>query len=122
MERYTGARLKELRQAKNWSQADLAARLNKAVSTISGYESDSHPIPTDVLINIADLFDISLDDFFSLQKPEMLSVKGLSEEQIEIIRRLITEYKTPTNRSCNYSESQMNLIHDILYTFGTREK
>lgn len=50
MERYLGAKIKELRQSRNWTQAYLAERLNKSVSTVSGYESDAHPVPTDVLI------------------------------------------------------------------------
>lgn len=61
MERYLGAKIKELRQSRNWTQAYLAERLNKSVSTVSGYESDAHPVPTDVLISIAELFGISLD-------------------------------------------------------------
>ena len=60
MERYLGAKIKELRQSRNWTQAYLAERLNKSVSTVSGYESDAHPVPTDVLISIAELFGISL--------------------------------------------------------------
>lgn len=48
MEHYLGAKIKELRQGRNWTQSYLAARLNKSVSTVSGYESDAHPIPTDV--------------------------------------------------------------------------
>ena len=40
MEHYLGEKLKNLRESRNWSQAELAKRLNKAVSTISGYESD----------------------------------------------------------------------------------
>lgn len=46
MEHYLGAKIKELRQGRNWTQSYLAARLNKSVSTVSGYESDAHPIPT----------------------------------------------------------------------------
>lgn len=61
MEHYLGAKIKELRQGRNWTQSYLAARLNKSVSTVSGYESDAHPIPTDVLISIAELFGVSLD-------------------------------------------------------------
>lgn len=49
MERYLGAKIKELRQSRNWTQAYLAERLNKSVSTVSDYESDAHPVPTDVL-------------------------------------------------------------------------
>lgn len=45
MEYYLGEKLKSLRESRNWTQADLAKRLNKAVSTISGYESDAHAIP-----------------------------------------------------------------------------
>ena len=36
MEHYLGEKLKNLRESRNWSQAELAKRLNKAVSTISG--------------------------------------------------------------------------------------
>ena len=39
MERYLGEKLKKLRESHGWTQADLAKRLNKAVSTVSGYES-----------------------------------------------------------------------------------
>ena len=38
MEHYLGEKLKKLRESRGWTQADLAKRLNKAVSTISGYE------------------------------------------------------------------------------------
>ena len=44
MEHYLGEKLKKLRESRGWTQADLAKRLNKAVSTISGYESDLEPI------------------------------------------------------------------------------
>jgi len=40
MEHYLGEKLKKLRESRGWTQADLAKRLNKAVSTASGYESD----------------------------------------------------------------------------------
>lgn len=42
MEHYLGEKLKKLRESRGWTQADLAKRLNKAVSTVSGYESDAH--------------------------------------------------------------------------------
>ena len=35
-------KVKKLRESRGWTQADLAKRLNKAVSTVSGYESDAH--------------------------------------------------------------------------------
>ena len=38
MEHYLGEKLKKLRESRNWTQAELAKRLNKSVSTVSGYE------------------------------------------------------------------------------------
>lgn len=35
MEHYLGEKLKNLRESRNWSQAELAKRLNKAVSTLA---------------------------------------------------------------------------------------
>lgn len=56
MEHYLGEKLKKLRESRGWTQADLAKRLNKAVSTISGYESVAHAIPLDVLASIATVY------------------------------------------------------------------
>ena len=89
MERYLGAKIKELRQSRNWTQAYLAERLNKSVSTVSGYESDAHPVPTDVLISIAELFGISLDALLGLERPTGVSTQGLSASQIKIVEELI---------------------------------
>ena len=68
MEHYLGEKLKNLRESRNWSQAELAKRLNKAVSTISGYESDAHAIPLDVLVSISLLFGVSTDELLDLEQ------------------------------------------------------
>lgn len=78
MEHYLGEKLKSLRESRNWTQADLAKRLNKAVSTISGYESDAHAIPLDVLASISLLFGISTDELLDLETSESLSLSGLA--------------------------------------------
>ena len=118
MERYLGAKIKELRQSRNWTQAYLAERLNKSVSTVSGYESDVHPVPTDVLISIAELFGISLDALLGLEKPTGVSTQGLSASQIKIVEALIQEFRSPTSKGSNLDESKMNILHDILEDFG----
>lgn len=62
MGHYLREKLKKLRESRGWTQADLAKRLNKAVSTVSGYESDARAIPLDVLASISSLFNISTDE------------------------------------------------------------
>lgn len=114
MERYLGAKIKELRQSRNWTQAYLAERLNKSVSTVSGYESDAHPVPTDVL----ELFGISLDALLGLERPTGVSTQGLSASQIKIVEELIQEFRSPTSKGSNLGESKMNILHDILEDFS----
>lgn len=118
MERYFGKRLKQLREDRRWSQKDLSSRLNKGVSTISGYESDAHPIPLDVLISMASIFNISLDELIGIEKPDSMSLGGLSESQVLILKSLKMEFQSPTNQSSDLSESQMKILHDIIKLFA----
>lgn len=118
MEYYLGAKLRQLREDRRWSQKELASRLNKGVSTISGYESEAHPIPLDVLISVVTLFNISLDKFVGLEKPDSISVGGLNKFQVEILKELKREYIAPTNRTSNLSKEQLKILHDVIQSFG----
>lgn len=118
MEYYLGAKLRQLREERRWSQKELASRLNKGVSTISGYESEAHPIPLDVLISVVTLFNISLDEFVGLEKPDSISVGGLNKFQVEILKELKREYIAPTNRTSNLSKEQLKILHDVIQSFG----
>lgn len=118
MEHYLGEKLKSLRESRNWTQADLAKRLNKAVSTISGYESDAHAIPLDVLANISLLFGISTDELLDLETSESLSLSGLAPAQQAILEDLRREFLAPSQRGKDFSPQQMKILHDIIKAFS----
>lgn len=123
MEHYLGEKLKKLRESRGWTQADLAKRLNKAVSTISGYESDAHAIPLDVLASISSLFSISTDELLGLDAPEVLSLSGLTGAQKKTLikLRLIklrNELLSPSQKGNDLSPQQMEILHDIIKAFG----
>ena len=44
MEHYLGEKLKKLRESRGWTQADLAKRLNKAVSTFISTRSEERRV------------------------------------------------------------------------------
>ena len=111
MEHYLGEKLKKLRESRGWTQADLAKRLNKAVSTISGYESDAHAIPLDVLASISSLFSISTDELLGLDAPEVLSLSGLTGAQKKTLL-------SPSQKGNDLSPQQMEILHDIIKAFG----
>lgn len=54
-------RLKKLRQEKGWSQAQLGQKLNVHQKQISGYERGVHVPSTDLMVKIAEAFNVSLD-------------------------------------------------------------
>lgn len=112
MEHYLGEKLKNLRESRNWSQAELAKRLNKAVSTISGYESDAHAIPLDVLVSISLLFGVSTDELLDLETTNVLSLSGLTEEQCNLLRKIRQEYLSPSQRGKDFSKNQMDILHE----------
>ena len=108
MEHYLGEKLKKLRESRGWTQADLAKRLNKAVSTVSGYESDAHAIPLDVLASISSLFNISTDELLGLDAPEVKKT----------LIKLRNELLSPSQKGNDLSPQQMEILHDIIKAFG----
>ncbi|WP_252242915.1 helix-turn-helix transcriptional regulator [Clostridium sp. ZS2] len=56
-----GNRLKELREDNAMKQSELANMLNIARNTISSYESNINEPSLDILVKIADIFNVSLD-------------------------------------------------------------
>lgn len=56
-----GDRIRQLRQQHGWSQAQLSKKLNVHQKQISGYERGIHSPSIELLIRMAELFNVSLD-------------------------------------------------------------
>ncbi|EPE84481.1 putative bacteriophage CI repressor protein [Leptospira noguchii str. 1993005606] len=54
-------RIKKLRQERNWTQEELASRLGVQQKQVSAYERGVNFPSTEVLIKLAEVFDVSLD-------------------------------------------------------------
>ena len=61
MKRTVGDRIRNLRQERNWTQAELGERLNVHQKQVSAYERGVHVPSTDVLIKVAEVFNVTLD-------------------------------------------------------------
>jgi len=59
-----GAKLKELRKENNLTQQQVADKLNISRVNYTRYETDVSCPDFDVLVALADLFDVSLDYIF----------------------------------------------------------
>ena len=54
-------RIRELRQARGWTQVQLGKRIGTAKSTVSGYESESHQLDPLLIHALCDLFGCTAD-------------------------------------------------------------
>lgn len=88
-----GLRLKELREAKQLSQKDVAARLNVVPSTISGYESNTVTPSLEQFTKMAILYNTSLDYMMGLDKRSCFYLDGLSEDQKQAILDIVNRLK-----------------------------
>ena len=59
-----GSRIKKLRKEMSISQREVAKRLNIPYSTYSNYENGNREPSEDMLIRIADVIGVSINDFF----------------------------------------------------------
>lgn len=88
-----GARMKDLRRNRNISQTELAKHLGVSKSVISSYETGVHFPPYDILIKIANLFDVSTDYLLGVPDYRKINVDGLTERQIEAVLLIVHELK-----------------------------
>ena len=54
-------RIRKLREDMDMTQTDMAKNLFISQRTYSYYESGGHDIPTEVLVRLADFYDVSVD-------------------------------------------------------------
>ena len=84
----TSERIKELRQARGWTQADLARRLGVTRNGVNSWEQGlSMPSPAS-LVDLARMFSVSTDYVLGVERQDMLNVSGLDERDVAILAEL----------------------------------
>lgn len=84
----TSERIKELRQARGWTQADLARRLGVTRNGVNSWEQGlSMPSPAS-LVDLARLFSVSTDYLLGVERLNTVNVTGLDERDVAILTEL----------------------------------
>ncbi len=68
-----GTKLKQLRQNKNWSQADAAYRLDISQPAYNKWETDQTKPNIDKLRKIAEVFEVEIQDLFNNDSTVIIS-------------------------------------------------
>lgn len=75
-------RIRDLRTAAGWTQAQLGARIGAVKSTISGYETEQHFLDTPTINSLCDLFGCTAD--YLLGRSESLQ-PVLTDQQLRLL-------------------------------------
>lgn len=85
-------RIKMLREQYNYSQADLAKKLNIARTSVLAWENQTSDPAMKHIIALAKLFRVSTDYLLEIDDKRTLSLEGLSDEEISILCDLLNYF------------------------------
>lgn len=86
-----GDRIKELRQAQNYSQVQLANNLHVSKQTVSNWENNNILPSVEMLLHIAGFFSVSTDYLLEQDQRKYLEVTGLTDAQLAHLQLLIQD-------------------------------
>ena len=81
-------KLKEIRQSRGLNQTDVAKKLNITQASYSHYENERNQPTYELLIKIADLFKVSVDELLGHEIPYLIDKSLLSNEELAIISEI----------------------------------
>lgn len=74
------------------------------------------------LTDITVFFNVSLDYLVGIDKEEMVSVDGLSNEQKEIIQAMIHEFRGGTSNCPGLTAQQQDILNKLMVEFYRKHK
>ena len=86
-----GTRIRQLRQSRGWSQAELARRMGINKSVIGYYELGGRFPTCENLIKLGDVFAVTVDYILKGDKTEPTGMGSLTDAQLNAIRTIVAE-------------------------------
>ncbi len=84
----TAERIKALREARGWTQAELARRMSITRNGVNSWEQGlSMPSPA-CLVDLAKVFSVSTDYLLGVERLETVNVTGLDEKDVAMLAQL----------------------------------
>lgn len=87
-----GKRIYDLRTSFNWTQVQLAEKLNISKQTVSNWENENIQPSIEMLVRIAKLFHVSTDYLLGLENAQTINVDGLPLPFVAHLAQIIQDY------------------------------
>ena len=85
--------IRELRNIRGISQIQLANKLGVTKQSVSNWENDNILPSIEMLVKIANFFEVSIDYIWDLDKKRTLDVENLTEIQISHIQLIVDDLR-----------------------------
>lgn len=89
-------RIRSLRLSKGISQVELAKLLSVSKQSISNWENDNIQPSIEMLIHLADIFNVSTDYLLGREIERKIDTIGLTDLEIEHIQTIINDLRNKT--------------------------
>ena len=89
-----GTRIKELRKEFGLSQVELAMRMEVTKQTISNWENGNIQPSIDMLVGLANVFNVTTDYMLGLDDVPRLSIEGLLMSFAAHLAQLIEDFRS----------------------------
>ena len=88
----TAERIKELREKNNYTQSELARRMNVTRSSVNAWEMGISIPSTEKIVELSLLLHSTSDYLLGLDTNEMVSIEKYSSDEKELIYRLLSYF------------------------------
>ena len=88
-----GQRLQELRGGCGWGQVEVAKRLRVTKQTVSNWENENIQPSIDMLVRLAQLYNVSTDYLLGMESVPRLNVDGVPSGVVAHLALLIDDYR-----------------------------
>ena len=88
-----GTRIKELRKEFGLSQVELAMRMEVTKQTISNWENENIQPSIDMLVGLANVFNVTTDYLLGLDDVPRLSIEGLPLSFAAHLAQVIEDFR-----------------------------
>lgn len=93
-----GVTLRKLRKTRGITQQELGAQIGTTKAVISKYETGIGYPGYDTLLRLSAYFGVTTDYLLGIKNSKTINASGLSDEQIDAINRIITEFRKANNK------------------------
>ncbi len=91
-------KIKKLREARGWSQAELARRLSVTRNGVNSWEQGlSMPSPA-CLVDLAKVFSVSTDYLLGIENLDSVNVTGLGAKEVALLTEMADMLRSKTEK------------------------